>query len=89
MGYIPEDIIEPGGANTKQVSRGLEYAFGDFAVAQVAKLLNKTADAAKYAKRSGNFVNNWNPNTTVPDQPSIVGMMQVSLMLVCRRRMRC
>ena len=77
MGYIPFDIIEPGGANTKQVSRALEYAFGDFAIAQVAKLLNKTDDATKYAGRAGNFVNLWNPNTTVPDEPSIVGMMQV------------
>ena len=28
FGYIPQDIIETGGANTKQVSRALEYAFG-------------------------------------------------------------
>ena len=78
MGYIPFDIIEPGGANTKQVSRTLEYAFNDFAVAQVAKLLNKTADAEKYAKRAGNFVNMWNPDTVSPDNDTIVGMVQVS-----------
>ena len=77
-GYIPQDLIEPGGANTKQVSRGLEYAFGDFAISQVAKLLNKTADAQKYVQRAGNFVNYWNPNVTVPDldDPQIVGFMQ-------------
>ncbi|KAH9934470.1 glycoside hydrolase family 92 protein [Epithele typhae] len=75
-GYIPADLLEAGGANTKQVSRALEYAFGDFAVAQVAKLLNKTDDATKYAGRAANFVNHWNPNTTVPDQEQIVGMMQ-------------
>ncbi|KAI1787036.1 glycoside hydrolase family 92 protein [Ganoderma leucocontextum] len=77
-GYIPQDVIEPGGAATKQVSRALEYAFGDFAVSQVAKLLNLTADGAKYTKRASNFVNHWSPNVTVPDldDPLIVGMMQ-------------
>ncbi|PIL28599.1 hypothetical protein GSI_08641 [Ganoderma sinense ZZ0214-1] len=77
-GYIPQDVVELGGAATKQVSRGLEYAFGDFAVAQVALLLNNTADARKYAQRAGNFVNHWSPNVTVPgvDEPLIVGMMQ-------------
>ena len=78
LGYVPQDLIEPGGANTKQVSRTLEYAFNDFAVAQVAKLLNKTADAEKYAKRAGNFVNMWNPDTVSPDNDTIVGMVQVS-----------
>ena len=77
-GYIPQDLIEPGGANTKQVSRTLEYAFNDFAGAQVAKLMNKTADAEKYAKREGNFVNMWNPDTVSPDNDTIVGMVQVS-----------
>ncbi|KAI0767769.1 glycoside hydrolase family 92 protein [Fomes fomentarius] len=76
LGYIPQDIIEPGGAHTKQVSRALEYAFGDFAISQVAKLLNKTDDAKKYAKRAGNFVKNWNPDVVAPDNDQVVGMMQ-------------
>ena len=77
-GYIPQDVTELGGAATKQVSRALEYAFGDFAISQVAKLLNKTADGKKYAQRASNFVNHWSPNVTVPDliDPLIVGMMQ-------------
>ncbi|TBU57549.1 glycoside hydrolase family 92 protein [Dichomitus squalens] len=77
-GYIPQDLIEPGGANTKQVSRGLEYAFGDFAISQVARLLNKSDDAQKYAARAGNFVNYWDPNVTVPgvDDAQIVGFVQ-------------
>ena len=82
MGYIPEDLIESGGANTKQVSRALEYAFGDFGIAQVAKIMGKSEDAAKYAARAGNFVKLWNPNTTVPDNSSIVGMMQVRASLL-------
>ena len=31
----------------------------------------------EYAKRAGNFINNWNPNVTVPGRPDIKGMMQV------------
>ena len=85
MGYIPEDQIESGGANTKQVSRALEYAFGDFGIAQVAKIMGKSSDAAKYAARAGNFVKLWNPNTTVPDNSSIVGMMQVHASLFERK----
>ncbi len=77
LGYIPQDIIEPGGANTKQVSRALEYAFGDFAISQVAKLLNKTDDAKKYVERAGNFVKSWNPDVVAPDNFEVVGMMQV------------
>jgi len=55
--YIPKDSTDGGGTNTKQVSRTLEYAFGDFAISQVAKLIRNTADGAKYAQRAGNFVN--------------------------------
>ncbi|PCH36943.1 glycoside hydrolase family 92 protein [Wolfiporia cocos MD-104 SS10] len=76
LGYIPSDVWEPSGTNTKQVSRTIEYAFDDFAVAQVANILGKTEDAAKYYGRAGNFINVWNPNTTVPGAEYIVGMMQ-------------
>ncbi|KAH9919561.1 glycoside hydrolase family 92 protein [Fomitopsis serialis] len=64
------------GYNTKQVSRTIEYAFGDFAISQVARVMGNTADADKYAERAGNFVNVWNPNVTVPGRDDIVGMMQ-------------
>ena len=47
--------------------------------------MGKSEDAAKYAARAGNFVKLWNPNTTVPDNSSIVGMMQVRASLFERR----
>ncbi|KAK1229538.1 hypothetical protein PQX77_007364 [Marasmius sp. AFHP31] len=75
-GYIPSDTTYRGGANTKQVSRSVEYAFNDFTISQVAKLLGKTEDAAKYAQRAQNFINSWNPDVNVPDAPNIVGFMQ-------------
>ncbi|TFK55634.1 glycoside hydrolase family 92 protein [Heliocybe sulcata] len=81
LGWIPQDGYEPSGTNSKQVSRTLEHAFGDFAISQVAELLGKTEDAAKYAQRSGNFANVWNANITVPGGPLyVVGMMQPRFM---------
>ncbi|KAI0030576.1 glycoside hydrolase family 92 protein [Vararia minispora EC-137] len=81
FGYLPADLVAPNGAPTKEVSRALEYAFGDFAISQVAKILGNTADAEKYVGRAGNFVNNWDPNVTVPGGPkNITGMMQLRLL---------
>ncbi|KAJ7274823.1 glycosyl hydrolase family 92-domain-containing protein [Mycena rebaudengoi] len=75
-GYIPSDTSYPGGANTKQVSRALEYAFDDFSISQVSKLLGKTADAKKYVSRAQNYLHSWNPNITVPDVSNVAGFMQ-------------
>ncbi|KAF8193206.1 glycoside hydrolase family 92 protein [Mycena galopus ATCC 62051] len=75
-GYIPSDTTYPGGANTKQVSRALEYAFDDFAISQVAKVLDKTSDAEKYLSRAQNYLNSWNPNITVADGSGFSGFMQ-------------
>ncbi|KDQ19392.1 glycoside hydrolase family 92 protein [Botryobasidium botryosum FD-172 SS1] len=72
-GYLPTDIYEQGGTNTRQVSRALEYAYNDFNIAQVAKLLNKTEDAAKYHGRAANFAKNWNPAVSIEGHN---GMMQ-------------
>ncbi|PIL28602.1 hypothetical protein GSI_08644 [Ganoderma sinense ZZ0214-1] len=76
LGYIPQDVFERGGGNTRQVSRTVEYAFDDFTISQVAKVLGKTADGKKYAQRSQNFQNVWNENVTFPGQTDIVGFMQ-------------
>ncbi|KAI0708309.1 glycoside hydrolase family 92 protein [Earliella scabrosa] len=76
IGYIPSDVFERSGTNTKQVSRTLEYAFNDFTIAQVAKALGKRSDAKKYFQRSANFVNVWNPNVTFPGVDDIKGFMQ-------------
>ncbi|KAF8743056.1 Glycoside hydrolase family 92 protein, partial [Rhizoctonia solani] len=67
-GYVPADIWEPSGANTKQASRSVEYAFGDFCISQVAKGLNKTEDHEKvlsYAKRASNFLNSWDDTVSI------------------------
>lgn len=74
--FIPSDIYGSGGTATKQVSRTLEHSFGDFAISQVAKILNKTDDVIKYQTRAGNFINVWNEEVTLPGNSSIKGMMQ-------------
>ncbi|KAF8066727.1 glycosyl hydrolase family 92-domain-containing protein [Lyophyllum atratum] len=68
FGYIPTAWVDPSGSTglaTREASRALEYALGDFAVRQAGIAFNKSsADIAKYANRSMNFVNHWDPSVT-------------------------
>ncbi|KAJ3571669.1 hypothetical protein NP233_g3599 [Leucocoprinus birnbaumii] len=72
LGYVSQD----NGILAQQVSRTLEYAFDDFAIAQVAKILGQTADQQEYLKRAQNFKNAWNANLSIPGHPEFMGMMQ-------------
>jgi predicted alpha-1,2-mannosidase len=57
-GYIPlEDSVWDAFHKREQVSRTLEYAFDDFALAQFAKKLGKTDDYNALMKRSQNYRN--------------------------------
>lgn len=63
-GYIPlEDSVTEAFHTNEQVSRTLEYAFDDFTLAQLAKALGKTDDAAVLRKRSKNYQNVIDPQT--------------------------
>ena len=63
-GYIPlEDQVPDAYHTEEQVSRTLEYAYDDFALAQVAKALGKEHDAEILIKRAQNYQNVINPNT--------------------------
>lgn len=56
--YIPmEDSVQEAFHKNEQVSRTLEYAFNDYAVATMAKSLNKKADFQTLLKRSLNYKN--------------------------------
>ncbi|OOQ90455.1 putative alpha-1,2-mannosidase family protein [Penicillium brasilianum] len=57
--YIPvEDFDYMGfGTMTRSISRTLEYSYNDFAIALMARGLNKTSDAEKYEKRSESWKN--------------------------------
>ena len=58
-GYIPQDIA-PG---DESVSKTLEYAWEDAAIAALAKALGKTDEAKKYADKSMYYKNVFNPET--------------------------
>ena len=51
MGYVPED------KNSSSVSKTLEYAYDDWAIAQAAKKLNRTEIYNEFSKRSENWRN--------------------------------
>lgn len=58
-GYVPQDIA-PG---DESVSRTLEYAWEDAAIADLATVLGKADDAEKYAAKSMYYKNVFNPET--------------------------
>ena len=63
-GYIPlEDSVKEAFHQCEQVSRTLEYAFDDFALAQAARMLGKEEDARILTERSKNYVNVIDPST--------------------------
>ena len=63
-GYIPlEDGVKEAFHQDEQTSRTLEYAFDDFAVAQLAKALGKEEDYQQLMRRSENWRNVINPKT--------------------------
>ena len=61
-GYIPlEDSVKEAYHKNEQVSRTLEYAYDDFALAQVAKKMGKDEDYIYFLKRSRNYRNVFDP----------------------------
>ncbi|WP_033147530.1 GH92 family glycosyl hydrolase [Prevotella sp. P6B1] len=63
-GYIPlEDGVKEAFHQDEQTSRTLEYAFDDFAVAQLAKAMGKDKDYQELMRRSENWRNVINPKT--------------------------
>ena len=61
-GYIPlEDPVKEAFHKNEQVSRTLEYAYDDFALAQIAKKMGKTDDYAYYMQRAQNYRNVFDP----------------------------
>lgn len=56
--YIPlEDSVKDAFHKQEQVSRTLEYAYDDYALAQFAKVLEKTTDYQLLIKRAGYYAN--------------------------------
>lgn len=63
-GFVPlEDSVLDAFHKREQVSRTLEYAYDDFAVAQLAKGLGKQADYELFIKRAENYKHVFDPAT--------------------------
>lgn len=56
MGYVPED------KNSSSVSKTLEYAYDDWAIAQAAKKLGRNDIYSEFIKRSENWKNVYDPS---------------------------
>jgi putative alpha-1,2-mannosidase len=56
MGYVPED------KNSSSVSKTLEYSYDDWAIAQMAKKLNRTEIYNEFTKRSENWRHVYDPS---------------------------
>lgn len=63
-GYIPlEDTVPYAFHQREQVSRTLEYAFDDYALAQMAGALGREEDRALFLERAANWRNVFDPET--------------------------
>ncbi|KAH9935721.1 glycoside hydrolase family 92 protein [Fomitopsis serialis] len=62
-GYVPFAALDTRstGRMTREGSRTVEYAYEDFAIRQVALLLNKTEDVDVYTNKSYFYKNVWDP----------------------------
>ncbi|SPO20580.1 uncharacterized protein UTRI_00056 [Ustilago trichophora] len=66
-GYVPFGYLDPVsvGEMTREASRSLEYAFGDFTAAMTAQALGKPVqDIVRYAKASLNYSLNFDQQST-------------------------
>ena len=63
-GYVPYDVTDPYNADNWAMSRTLEYAFDDYSIARLADAMGRDSIAEVFYKRSGNWRNQYNPNTT-------------------------
>jgi predicted alpha-1,2-mannosidase len=57
LGYVPED------KNSSSVSKTLEYAYDDWAIAQMAKKLKRDDIYSEFSKRAANWRNVFDPST--------------------------
>jgi predicted alpha-1,2-mannosidase len=63
-GFVPlEDSVWDAFHKREQVSRTLEYAYDDFAIAQLARALGKKDEHAVLLKRAANYKNVFDPAT--------------------------
>jgi len=63
IGYYIDKGYIPAEKSGTSISNTLEYAYDDWCIAQLAKKLNRQDVYQEYIKRSGNWLNNFDPST--------------------------
>jgi predicted alpha-1,2-mannosidase len=61
--HFRENGFIGSGDEPESVSKSLEYAYNDFCIAQMAKVMGKMDVYQEYYKRSLNFINSFDPST--------------------------
>ena len=64
LGYIPYNVTDHYNAENWSLSKSLEYAFDDYCIAEMAKKMGKQDIADTFYKRSRNYRNLYNPETS-------------------------
>ncbi|KAI0124094.1 family 92 glycosyl hydrolase [Xylariales sp. AK1849] len=64
LGYVPSDDVDQvaRGPRARSISRSIEYAYDDFAIASIARGLGKYNDGIRYFRRSQNWKHLFNPD---------------------------
>ncbi|KAI1132872.1 alpha-1,2-mannosidase-like protein [Nemania abortiva] len=80
LGYIPVDDDDRKGVGplSRSISRTVEYAYDDFAIALMARELGHKTDEAKYLKQSHNWKNLWQAEREDRYRDKETGTMQGS-----------
>ncbi len=76
LGYVPYDVTDSYNADNWSLSRTLEYAYDDYCIARMADAMHKPHIAEEFYKRSKNYRNLYNPNTTFMQPKNSAGEFQ-------------
>lgn len=63
-GYVPYDVTDQYNAENWSLSKTLEYAYDDYCIARLAERLGDKQTADEFYKRSQNYRNVYNPQTS-------------------------
>lgn len=63
-GYVPYNVNDPYNADNWSLSKTLEYAYDDYCIARMAEKLGDKEVADEFYKRSQNYRNVYNPQTS-------------------------
>lgn len=79
QGYVPHPLSKKRyGFHQDGTTQTLEYAYQDFALAQMAKKLGKAEDYELFINRAGNYRNLWNENLKVFWNRNLSGEWEVN-----------